>query len=455
MASGGPDGVLLALLVAYFGMDLGNQLRFGSSTEVKVPPLAGTNQIGGLKVSRDEKGRWIATFNYFYTGEPAHAQIRVGTPRSAEDPSGGNESPFQAYAYLSTQRGSQSATAELVRPNSSGASTTRAVVVQMIAQGKTLVSERIDQTIDWPDFQTWAIEQELSIKTVDQILERAIALIDHGDAAAIAEARTLIQRILKDNARYDPAYVEMARVVMKSNWGTEGLRQAEGLLNSALQIRPDSVNAKVLLGYVHTHQRRYKSAESLFVEASQSQSKNLWLWANWGELEAMQGRHDAAAQKYHEALKRPRTHDTYDRARLEVYTRLIDLYERRKDLTGAEVLYKQQADEFGSGNCYVSRYARFMLQKRGDTAAAISLARKVLEQRCSDIESREVLGMSYYVAWAETTGADKLQLLHQARVYFPSGPKLLYLLTSEERTVGAAKHWWSAENQSIRWTTRS
>jgi Tfp pilus assembly protein PilF len=75
---------------------------------------------------------------------------------------------------------------------------------------------------------------------------------------------------------------------MKSNWGPEGLRQAENLLHSALQINPASVNAQVLLGYVYAHQGRSQATETLFKEASRIETKNLWLWTNWGEMYAMQ-----------------------------------------------------------------------------------------------------------------------------------------------------------------------
>jgi Tfp pilus assembly protein PilF len=128
---------------------------------------------------------------------------------------------------------------------------------------------------------------------------------------------------------------------MKSNWGPEGLHQAEKLLASALQIRPDSVNAKILLGYVYAHQGRHKQSEALFVDASQTDTKNLWLWSNWGEVLVMQGKLEPAIQKYREAVKRPREHDTYDRARLDAYAHLLPLLEQRKDLDGMEALLKQ------------------------------------------------------------------------------------------------------------------
>jgi hypothetical protein len=47
--------------------------------------------------------------------------------------------------------------------------------------------------------------------------------------------------------------------------------------------------------------------------------------------------------------------------------------------------------------------------------------------------------LAYYTAWAGSSTPDRQELLHQARVFLPAGPKVLYLLASSDRTVGAAK----------------
>jgi hypothetical protein len=104
-----------------------------------------------------------------------------------------------------------------------------------------------------------------------------------------------------------------------------------------------------------------------------------------------------------------------------------------------EALYKQQAEEFGPGSCSNSQYSRFLLQQRGDTARAIALAREVLNQRCTDAATREVLGMALYVDWATATGSDRDESLNQARVFLPAGPRLMYLLATGDRTMAAAR----------------
>lgn len=47
------------------------------------PPLAGKNSISGLEVTQGPTGLWTVDFDYFYTGQPAFAElscIRIRTP---------------------------------------------------------------------------------------------------------------------------------------------------------------------------------------------------------------------------------------------------------------------------------------------------------------------------------------------------------------------------------------
>lgn len=98
------------------------------------------------------------------------------------------------------------------------------------------------------------------------------------------------------------------------------------------QIRPDSVNAKILLGYVYTHQQRFQKTEALFVDAAKSYPANAWLWTNWGELLEMQGHTDQAMEKYREALEHPATLVSSD-ARVAAYQYLLKLLKAGRTLT--------------------------------------------------------------------------------------------------------------------------
>ncbi len=304
---------------------------------------------------------------------------------------------------------------------------------------EVIATQTIDTVIDWPTFETMLQRQQLAQNSPESNLNRAVQLIDSESAPQLGEAKAILEQLINQNAKFDAAYVELARIAMKSNWGPEGLHQAEALLSSALQIKPASANAKILLGYVYSHQNRFAKAEVLFSEAATSDTRNLWLWTNWGETLAMQGKVEQAEAKYRRAITEPMTHDTYDRARAEAYRRLLELLQRRQDLDGMEALYKQRIGEFGPGSCYSSGYALFKLQVRGDTQGAIDLARGALNQNCEDSEARQILGLAEYVKWAGASGEQRAEALNQARVYLPPGPMPVYLLAKNERTVHAAK----------------
>ena len=403
-------------------------------------PLAGSNTVAGLQVHQAKTGQWIADFDYFYTGEPFNTALAVVlTPQS-----GSQRGVVWARSYETfvqqPQRGAHHLSVEILYPGGEQRTLSVAVRMSTIAHPPVIVaSQQLDKTIDWPDFQTWVRDQQIAHASPEDSLNHAVALIDSEEPSQLNDARSILERLIEENPKFDAGYVELARVAMKSNWGPQGLHQAETLLMSALQIRPDNVNAKILLGYVYSHEEHFAKAEALFSEAAAAKSNNLWLWSNWGELLTMEGKTDQAMLKYRQAIAHPMTHDTYDRARVFAYDKLLKLLEVRKDLDGMEALYKQQVAEFGPGSCYTADYARFLLQVRGDTQGAIDLATGALHQSCDDSESREILGLGEYVKWAGTTGQLSVESLNQARIFLPAGPRPLYLLASSDRTTPAAR----------------
>jgi tetratricopeptide (TPR) repeat protein len=430
-------GILLVLVMVFVARPLWEPLLRPATVPLDEPVLQSKNKVAGLQVRQEADGRWMASFAYEYSG-PAGALLKIELLRASAA-----SAPSAALfsAVKPAERGSHRLDMEIARPvDPVLAFTTAHVDVHLRNIDRILARQRADQTIDWPAFSEWAEARALRGKTSTEVVNDAVGMIDRGDRTSLAEAKRNLERLIARDAKADAAYIELARIAMKTNWGPEGLHQAETLLASALQIRPDSVNAKILLGYVFAHQGRYKPSEALFVEASGTDTKNLWLWANWGEVLVMQGKLDQAERKYREAVTRPRTHDTYDRARLDAYARLLALLEQRRNIDGMEALHKQRAQEFGPGSCYTAEHARFVLQQRGDAAEAILLARQVVDSGgCPGTHGRQVLGLAHYVAWSSSgAGPQREESLHQARVFFPSGPELLYQLASSERTSAAA-----------------
>jgi hypothetical protein len=47
--------------------------------------------------------------------------------------------------------------------------------------------------------------------------------------------------------------------------------------------------------------------------------------------------------------------------------------------------------------------------------------------------------MAYYSAWASATTPDRQELLNQARIFLPAGPRVMYVLAMSDRTVAAVR----------------
>jgi tetratricopeptide (TPR) repeat protein len=387
-------------------------------------PSPGGNSISGLNAKQDQDGNWLVEFDYVFTGKPKTAVFRIEvTPQSGTTTAAFNGSVGRLFP---PESGAHHVLTSLRYP---GEGTSDQIIVTMAGaspDGKVLASQRINKVITWPT------QDEKDFDT-------AYDMIDNGSRELLRQARLTLERLIAKNPDFDPGYVELARIAMKANWGPEGLHQAETLLDSALKIRPDSVNAKILLGYVYTHQHRFREAEHLFVDAARSNPPNLWLWANWGELLAMRGDFDQAVAKYRQVVSQPMSSSRNFRARQDAYSHLLQLLEMRRDFDGMEELYKQRIKEFGPSSCFSADYARFKLDVRGDAQGAIDLARGALNLNCQDAPSRQILGLASYVKWAESDGKESIEALNEARIFLPAGPMVLYLLASRDSTMSAAK----------------
>lgn len=405
------------------------------------PPIAGETRVSSVKVERVE-GAWRVSVDYFYTGLPKRAMLVVQQfIHRSEHP----EEPLMEKGVHSTlpQRGAHTFTAMIVNPNEPGAFyTTERIEARIIEPGlegvpKLASSADVSQTIRWPDQKVMVVDAAVESGKPQMIVDEAVQLIDSEDRSQIAHARTLLQLLIERNPRVETAYLELARVAMKLNWGPAGLADAERLIKSALQIRPDSADAKILLGYVRTHQRRYAEAEALFTDAARSNPPNLWLWSNWGELLAREGKADAAIEKYREAIKQPPVHASYDRARIDAYFYLIDTLEARGDLDGAEALHTKRTKEYPEAGCYTISYAKFLVLQRGKAESGLAVLHDGQLPQCEFNSAREVLGLAHYLIWA--TDAKRPEAFHQAQAFLPVGPRAFLGLASSERTIAAAR----------------
>jgi len=383
------------------------------------------NSISHLELKPLDEGYWQVDFDYFYTGEPQGAVFHIDLNMEA----GSKISEFHGpkLDVLPKPGANHVSTSYLF----SSEGTSRQLTVRLTTgdwqNPQELASTHVDQLITWP--------------TLDQRnFNLAQNMIDNGAEAPLSQARRLLEGLVARNPQFDPAFVELARIAMKSNWGPEGLHQAETLLHSALDIRPDSANAKILLGYVYANQHRLHDAEALYTDAARSNPPNVWLWVNWGELLEMQGKPDQAIPKYREAISRSKP--GYSRTtmpREQARKHLLSLLDAHKNADEVDAVYQQGVKEFGS--CYRPDYALFKLNVRGDAKGAIEMASAALNANCSDAvdRAREALGLANYFQWAKDTGTESTAALNQARVYLPPGPMAIFLMANNDSTVPAAK----------------
>jgi tetratricopeptide (TPR) repeat protein len=423
--------------------------RDTGTTQTQIP-CESENSISHEVVAMRRFQQWTVDFDYCFTGAPNSAELVLElTPEAA--PALAGEMPNALMTLVGMAEPGMHHLSAPIRYMGNRQRTSRlsvslhsgfvpvGAIISPATVGPVLAHQEILQSIDWPDPLTARRNYELATHSVDESLRKAQALIDTEAEQNELEARAILEALIADNPRLDPAFTELARVAMRTDWSPAGRHHAEELLQSSLRINPQSVNAKILLGYVYAHEHQYAKAEALFSDAAKVNTNNLWLWSNWGELLVMEGKRDQAIAKYRKAISEPMTHDTYDRAKTFAYRNLIDLLSERSDLDGMEALYRQQIQEFGPGTCYSGDYTKFLLYVRDNAQSAIDLATRALNQNCNDAASREVLGLAQYVKWATTVGPQSEDALNQAHLFLSAGPRAFYGLAISEYSFAAAR----------------
>ena len=296
-------GVLLLASAGYY-INQQSDLMAGQPGRNPVDSaLPGKNSISNLKVTQDATGTWKADFDYFYTGEPRPAMALIELS-PLELPPGARQDPLafpSGATFVPTpQRGFHHVSIRLTYPGIEQTTQTVTVTFSKGLHHLEFATQQVDRLIDWPTFQTYAQRAQMSGKTPEQNLLQAQQLIDSENDDELTQAKNILETLLQQNSRLTGAYCELARVAMRSDGAApDGLHQAETLLNSALAVSPEDADAKILLGYVYTHQHRFPEGEKLYAQAATQNPPNPWLWANWGEQLVMQHKTDEAIARYY------------------------------------------------------------------------------------------------------------------------------------------------------------
>lgn len=404
----------------------------GAATfEGDAPILDGENSIDNIKIIKDQAGVVKVTFDYYFTGSPHFASLYAVA-----------KAPETARARvmpnsLRAKRGKNSVELEIVSPRLADSSVT---VTQSIKVGMNqgletpaFVEKEIPYVIEWDTTEEVQWRQKIATASVNQLYDESVNLIDNG---YLKDARRILEQIILRDPNFAPAYVELGRSAMKDNWNKEGLSQAEKHILIALKIDPLDPGANILIGYVYTHQKRFPEAEKAFKVAEKAGTKNLWLWANWGQLLVAQENNQEAVKKYLVAVDGARPYNTYDRARLDAYRNLFNLLNNSSDKDKKDALYKKRGEEFNNA-CFIQEHAYFKLAAFNDYKSAIELAKLSIERGCTDEKAKSTLGLAHYSAWLNSP--DDFSLLSKAKVFYPEGPGLYYDLAKTEFGIKTIK----------------
>lgn len=293
--------------------------------------------------------------------------------------------------------------------------------------------------IVWPPAEIYRENIAIFGKPTAELLAEAVDMIDEGQETSLNTAKRRLENILSREPKNSTVFVELARIAMKSNWGTEGLHQAEQLITTALIHDPENTNAMVLQGYVFAHQKKFEAAEKSLSKAAAKGTNNLWLWVNWGELLLMKGNVEPAIDKYYKALQGVRPKNTNDNARKAAYYALINLDPKYLPTEKIESLHKSRISEFPEHPCFKAEYAKFKVLMQTDVQSAKSIALDSIASGCRHDIAKRALGLGLYYSWVNLSGEQAVNELTQARVNFPEGPNLLLELARVDSGIPVIK----------------
>jgi tetratricopeptide (TPR) repeat protein len=317
---------------------------------------------------------------------------------------------------------------------------TKSIKASLKSRSETLLAEGSFATeIVWPSSDRFVLSGPTA-EEIDRVYRLCVQAIDRGEQ--FDSAKKGLEQIVLANPEYVPAYVELARYHMKTNWSPAGLGQAERSLMAALRIAPEHANSLVLLGYVYTHQRRFREAEATFKKAETIGTRNIWLYANWGELRAMEGKKRAAIEMYRRAIDAPVDLETYERARRDAYEKALMLLTEGKQWQDAEKLYQERNARYPDNGCLKAMYAAFRMNRMGDPDGAIEAGTKAHEQGCDDerVNTQLILASAYYVKWASSLGKagdgrEVEHLYNRGQALYSDMTMLLYSMAGSKYSV--------------------
>src|SRR5215472_16167545 len=206
-------GILLASLLAPLSRSdwFLQAAPLGPTQPGEQAPLPGKNSVSNLTVRQKYPGVWMVDFDYYYTGEPRFAALRIDLLPASGPPTDpvGIES-LQTLPPV-PEPGAHHVSWEIKYP--SGQMLTRWVTAKLLKSiigDEVLASQQVDNRIDWPDFMTWLRNEQLAHATPELSFKRVVSLIDSEGEEQLAEAKSILEVLIARDPRFDAGYVELA-----------------------------------------------------------------------------------------------------------------------------------------------------------------------------------------------------------------------------------------------------
>lgn len=407
-------GILVSVLLCSLAYLLysSNYFRWTDESSPKTSTLSSPNKIISIVLLKMEPPGSMGAMvevNYFYNGSAGPTarlvlETEEGAERFGRAAGVGFTSPGQNKAIVRLYRGvifGQPNTGHniVTPPDLKSPLHTKSVKASLKSTSNVLLAEgNFATAIDWPSSDPYVLSGS-SAEEINRLYKLCVETIDRADQFDLAKKG--LEQVVLANPEYVPAYVELARYHMKTNWSQAGLAQAEQSLLTALRIDPKHANSLVLIGYVYAHQRRFKDAEDVFKKAETIGTKNIWLYANWGELRVMEDKRRAGIEMYRKAINAPEDLETYERARRDAFERVLILLTEEKQWQDVENIHNERINRYPKNGCFKTTYAAFRISRRGDYDGAINIGTKAHEQGCSDerIDAQLILATAYYAKW--------------------------------------------------------
>ena len=249
-----------------------------------------------------------------------------------------------------------------------------------------------------------------------------------GDSAKLLRAKALIDRVLAENPSNVEAMKQSARLtqmagsigdrtaqvrgrpVKVGSYQPGTLERAEAILRDALKVDPGFAGGYVLLGHVLTEQLRIDDAAAALRKAEELGSDDPWLQLNWAVLHDLLGEHDSAMKRLKAVLDKGTDNK---KALAAAYDLQIEHYRRQGMHELAIAAYREQAKRAPDNAWVRGNLASYFctLHRYEEAIAEARVALRMMNYGAA----RRVLATCLYGRYGQLMEAGKAE---EARPYF-------------------------------------